>query len=169
MKAALLLTLVGVNGVAFALITNPARRELGELQRQTEDLEETHIRRSKALDQWKELHALVRLAASRLEPTPTQSKVQLSVLHGALLEAERDLAIRRSSMDIRLESEVPAGFRGYRIDMETRGDFANIYQYLYRVSRLGVPLRLLRMELTVDPASALRLTATWTTLWPESS
>ncbi len=28
MKAALLLTLLGANGVAFALITNPARREL---------------------------------------------------------------------------------------------------------------------------------------------
>jgi hypothetical protein len=168
MKTALLLALLGANGVAFALITSPGRRELGELKRQTEDLEEAHIRRSIEVDQWEELQALVRLAASRFSPTPTQGKLQLSVLQGALLEAERGLAIRRSSMDIRLDSEVPVGFRGYRIDMETTGDFANIYQYLYRVSRLPVPLRLSRMQLTEDPASALRLTATWVTLWPDS-
>jgi len=168
MKTALLLALLGANGVAFAFITNPARRELGELQRQTDDLEEIHIRRSIEVDQWKELQALVRLSSSRLGPTPTQNKLQLSVLQGALLEAEQGLAIRRSSMDIRLDSEVPVGFQGYRIDMETRGDFASIYQYLHRVSRLALPLRLLKMQLTEDPASALRLTGTWTTLWPDS-
>ncbi len=168
MKSALLLTLLGMNGLAFALFTTPAKRELGELQRQAEDLEESHTRRLIEVEQWKELQELVRLTASRLEPTPTQSKVQLSVLQGALLDAERGLTIRRGSMDIRLDSEVPVGFRGYRIDMETRGDFANIYQYLFRLSRLGVPLRLSKMQLTEDPASALRLIATWSTLWPES-
>ena len=76
MKSALLLTLLGMNGLAFALFTTPAKRELGELQRQAEDLEESHTRRLIEVEQWKELQELVRLTASRLEPTPTQSKVQ---------------------------------------------------------------------------------------------
>ena len=168
MKTALLLTLLGANGAAFVLLTHSTKREVSDLQRQTALLKETLDHRSVEVAQWEELQALVRLSESRLTSTPAERELQISVLQGALLEAERGLAIRRSSMDIRRDSEVPVGFRGYRIEMEARGDFGNMYQYLFRLSRSSVPLRLSKMQLTEDPASALRLVATWVTLWPDS-
>jgi hypothetical protein len=167
MKTALLLVLLAANGIAFALVTTPARDELKKLQSQSEDLGEAYALRSEELVQWKELHSLVRLSRSTLEPKPIQRNGRLSALQAALLQAERDLAIRRRSMDIRLESETPAGFWGYRVDMEVTGDFANIYAYLDRVSQSGAPMALVRMALDEDTASLLRLTVTWTTLWPE--
>ena len=168
MKSALMWILMGANAVAFLLITNPTRRDLHESRRGTVGLERTIGQRGNEVALWDRLRRLIRGSQSRIESLPTDSEVQLSVLQDVLLDAEQGLSLRRASMDIRLESDVPVGFRGYRIDMETRGDFSNVYQYLYRVSRLGVPLRMERLELAPDPvASSLRLDATWTTTWPE--
>ncbi len=172
-RVVLVIVLIAANAFGYISYTQPSSLRHQELQEGLEQMERARVSRLAEEKQLKELHDLVQVAQSTIDPILVEEGVQLSALQEALLEAEDGLSIWRSSMEIRLETDAPPGFRGFRVRLVARGDFKNVYAYLDRVSRLKVPVTPVDLSLVEDGGLSappqLELRATWSSLWPDGS
>ncbi len=165
----LLAALVVVNSLGYSLMTRPALSERTRLEQELREQDEEVGAGNRQAARWAQLQRVVGQAQAVLEPWQSPAEGDFSVLRSAILDAERGLALSRSAVEFRPESQVATGFRGVRVEAIEKGDFISLWIFLDRVSQWNGPLAPVELTLVEESGEVglARLTVTWIGLWPE--
>ena len=156
MRLVLLILMLGGNAIGYFLFTRPSFREAAREENQARRLAEISDGEAAKLARLRELERVVDLEKKMLPRSSGETAIvrDFSGIRRLLLEAERGLALQRTMLQVSPENQLRAGYRGYRVRLVERGDFAEIYAYLQRLERIPAPLAPVTLSLVAEPGSA---------------